>query len=88
MPICVLKRGDLCPLENEARLLHQNEVKLLTSPISATNDTNIQRPLLPDDSQHLRNKRKEPGLRTVPTNTEVFLRGLSLCGKADLSKGY
>ena len=32
MPICVLKRGDLCgrmPLrENEARLLHQNEVNV------------------------------------------------------------
>ena len=31
MPICVLKRGDLCDRmssrENEARLLHQNEVK-------------------------------------------------------------
>ena len=27
MPICVLKRGDLSSRENEARLLHQNEVK-------------------------------------------------------------
>ena len=32
MPICVLKRGDLChrmsSRENEARLLHQNEVNV------------------------------------------------------------
>ena len=29
------------------------------------------------------------GLRTVPTNTEVFLGGLSgYAGKADLSSGY
>ena len=30
MPICVLKRGDLCETsrENEARFLHQNEVNL------------------------------------------------------------
>ena len=32
MPICVLKRGDLCDRmsshENEARFLHQNEVNL------------------------------------------------------------
>ena len=42
MPICVLKRGDLCdrtsPHENEARLLHQNELKKTKNKMVANLD--------------------------------------------------
>ena len=57
MPICVLKRGDLCDRmssrENEARFLHQNEVNfhacICTGSPNASTKLDLQSPIVNRD---------------------------------------